>query len=31
LLHRTESVDDAYEFVVGELSRYGEAERGAIL
>ena len=31
LLHRTESVDDAYEFVVGELSRYAETERGAIL
>ena len=31
LLHRTESVDDAYEFVVGELSKYAEAERGATL
>ncbi|OGI46604.1 MAG: Rossman fold protein, TIGR00730 family [Candidatus Muproteobacteria bacterium RBG_16_65_34] len=31
LFHRTDSVDDAYEFVVGQLSRYAEAERGAIL
>jgi uncharacterized protein (TIGR00730 family) len=31
LLHRTESVDDAYEFVVGELSKYAEAESGATL
>ena len=31
LMHRTESVDDAYEFVVGELSKYAEAERGATL
>ena len=31
LLYRTESVDDAYEFVVGELSKYADTERGAIL
>jgi hypothetical protein len=31
LLHRTDSVNDAYEFVVGELSKYAETERGARL
>jgi uncharacterized protein (TIGR00730 family) len=31
LLHRTDSVDDAYEFVVAELNKYAETERGAIL
>ena len=28
LLHRTDSVDDAYNFLVGELSKYAEVERG---
>jgi hypothetical protein len=31
LLHRTDSVDDAYEFLVGELSKYAEVERGVWL
>jgi hypothetical protein len=31
LLHRTDSVDDAYEFLVGELSKYAEVERGVRL
>ncbi len=31
LFHRTDSIDDAYEYVVGQLSKYAEAERGAIL
>ena len=31
LLHRTDSVDDAYEYLVAQLSRYGIDERGAIL
>ena len=31
LFHRTDSVDDAFEFVVASLSRYALAERGAIL
>jgi predicted Rossmann-fold nucleotide-binding protein len=31
LFHRTDSVDDAYEFVTRALARYALAERGAIL
>ncbi len=31
LLYRTDSVDDAYEFLISELSKYALAERGAIL
>ena len=31
LLHRTDSVDDAYEFIVRELSKYAEVERGVRL
>ena len=31
LLHRTDSVDDAYEFLVSELSKYAEVERGVRL
>jgi uncharacterized protein (TIGR00730 family) len=31
IFHRTDSVDDAYEFVTSRLSRYALAERGAIL
>ena len=31
LMHRTDSVDDAYEFIVGELSKYAEVERGVRL
>ncbi|UCG22090.1 MAG: LOG family protein [Deltaproteobacteria bacterium] len=31
LLHRTDSVDDAYKFLVGELSKYAEVERGVRL
>jgi len=31
LLHRTDSVDDAYEFVVAELNKYAEVERGVRL
>jgi uncharacterized protein (TIGR00730 family) len=31
LLYRTDSVDAAFDYVVGELGKYAEAERGAIL
>jgi hypothetical protein len=31
LLHRTDSVDDAYEYVTRQLSQYADQERGAIL
>jgi uncharacterized protein (TIGR00730 family) len=31
LLHRTDSVDDAYEYLVDQLSKYSIDERGAIL
>lgn len=31
LVHRTDSVDDAFDYVVGELTKYAETERGAIL
>ncbi len=31
LVHRTDSVDDAFNYIVGELSKYAEAERGAML
>ena len=31
LMHRTDSVEDAYEFIVGELSKYAEVERGVRL
>jgi uncharacterized protein (TIGR00730 family) len=31
LFYRTDSVDDAFKHVVAELSKYAEAERGAIL
>ncbi len=31
LLHRTDSVDDACEFIIDQLTRYALAERGAIL
>ena len=31
LVHRTDSVDDAFNHIVGELSQYAEAERGASL
>jgi hypothetical protein len=31
LFHRTDSVDDAYEFVTRELTQHALAERGAIL
>jgi len=31
LFHRTDSVDEAYEFIVAQLSRYALEERGAIL
>jgi predicted Rossmann-fold nucleotide-binding protein len=31
LLHRTDSVDDAYTFLTQALQRYALAERGAIL
>lgn len=31
IFHRTDSVDDAFEFVTSSLSRYALAERGAIL
>ena len=31
LLHRTDSVDDAYDFIVAELSKYAEVERGVRL
>jgi uncharacterized protein (TIGR00730 family) len=31
LFHRTDSVDDAYEFITGRLAQYALAERGAIL
>lgn len=31
LVHRTDSVDDAYTFIVNQLSRYAIDERGAIL
>ncbi len=31
LVFRTDSVDEAFDYVVGELNKYAEAERGAIL
>ena len=31
LLHRTDSADDAYEFLVSELSKYADVERGVRL
>jgi uncharacterized protein (TIGR00730 family) len=31
LLHRTDSLDDAYEFLVAELSKYADVERGGRL
>ena len=31
LLHRTDSVDGAYEFIINQLSQYALEERGAIL
>lgn len=31
LFHRTDSVDDAYEYVTGQLGKYADQERGAIL
>jgi hypothetical protein len=31
LFHRTDSVDDAFNYVVGELSKFAETERGATL
>jgi hypothetical protein len=31
LLHRTDSVEDAYQFIITELSKYAEAERGVRL
>jgi uncharacterized protein (TIGR00730 family) len=31
LLHRTDSVDDAYSYLIGQLSRYALEERGATL
>ncbi len=31
LFYQTDSVDDAYDFVVGEVSKYALEERGAIL
>lgn len=31
LFHRTDSVDEAFNYIVAELSKYAETERGAIL
>jgi hypothetical protein len=31
IFHRTHSVDDAFELLIGSLSRYALDERGAIL
>jgi hypothetical protein len=31
LMYHTDSVDEAYEYLVGELSRYGMEPRGATL
>lgn len=31
LFQRTDSVDDAFDYIVGELAKYAQAERGAIL